>query len=791
MRALFHASWAVVLARMRGADEVLYGCDVGHAIFPMRLDLGDRSVAQLVEAARGALDELDAYRSRLQLLSSDRALDRASPALVEALLRYTEAAPDRGDGAEAHTPSYPISVMIVDSRTDVELSCVTDAASIDAFWVVDRLRVAIRSVLDGLDAAAATSVRQLCILSKQERDLVLTGFNATQTPLPRAQLVQELVEEQAARTPAAVAVCHGAESLTYAELNARADRLAAYLRERGVAPDQPVALCVERCVSMIVALLSILKAGAAYLPLDPAYPAERLMNMLTDAQPSLVLTQESLLRVLPELSAPVVILDRIGSGLTGSPRASPCRSDESLAYVMYTSGSTGRPKGIAMPHRALVNLMEWHRSALPLTPGTRVLQFAALSFDVAFQEIFTTLSLGGTVVLVDEDVRKSGMELAQFIREHSIQRMFVPPLVLQGVCEALNTGDPRELALEDVIVAGEALRITPEITRLFSRLRRCPLHNHYGPTETHVVTALTLADSPTGWPALPSIGRPIGNTQVYVLSDDGALAPLGAVGEIYLGGAGVARGYWRRPELTAARFVNDPFGASPGGRLYRTGDLGRWREDGTLEFLGRNDDQVKIRGYRVELGEIEAILARHEAVREVVVVVREDVPGERALIAYVVPVEVGAGPSVADLRTYVKGALPQHMIPSAFVTLASLPLTPNGKLDRRALPIPRLESYGSAAFAPPQGPVETSIAVIWCEVLRMERLGREDNFFEMGGHSLSGGKALAKVAEAFGVSIPFHVLFYHPTIEQLGRFVEQLLQAKSALGHSTVEEGVV
>ena len=376
------------------------------------------------------------------------------------------------------------------------------------------------------------------------------------------------------------------------------------------------------------------------MPLDPNYPSERLQYMLEDAAPRVVLTQEKLKEILPATQAEVIALDAKWKEIAGYsegslPAVELGLSAQNLVYVIYTSGSTGRPKGTAMAHRSMVNLIEWHRKSFLANEGKRVLQFAALSFDVAFQEIFSTLCTGGTLVLLDEWIRRDAQALSEFLSSQCIQRLFVPPLMLQSVAECVKTARAVPVSLQDVITAGEQLRISPEIASFFKRIDGCRLHNHYGPTESHVVTALTLTGDPDQWPVLPAIGQPISNTQIYVLDEQGQPVPIGVAGEIYIGGANVARGYLNRPELTAQRFIADPFSADPHARMYKTGDLGRWRADGTIEYLGRNDDQVKIRGYRIELGEIEAQLARHEQVKEAAVVMREDVAGEKRLVAYI------------------------------------------------------------------------------------------------------------------------------------------------------------
>jgi amino acid adenylation domain-containing protein len=604
-------------------------------------------------------------------------------------------------------------------------------------------------------------------------------FNDTVIPFPQHRLIHELFEDQAARTPDAPAVLYAGRTLSYAKLNAKANQLARYLRKKGVGADRVVALCVERSFEMVVGLLGVLKAGGAYVPLDPNYPAERLQHMLEDADPQVVLTQEKLLAALPPTKAEVLSLDGKAKEIAGYQEKNLSCADlhlgaQHLVYVIYTSGSTGRPKGTAMCHRSMVNLIEWHRCTFPVHEGTRVLQFAALSFDVAFQETFSTLCTGGTLVLLDEWVRKDSRALLDLLIRERIQSLFLPPLVLQSLAEASqSTGIiPRDLC--DVITAGEQLRISPAIASLFKALGTCRLHNHYGPTETHVVTALTLTGDPCLWPELPTIGRPIANSQIHILNDQREPLPLGQIGEIYIAGAGVARGYLRRPELTAERFLNDPFSATAPARMYKTGDVGRWRPDGTIEYLGRNDYQVKVRGFRIELGEIEAQLARHEQVKDCAVIAREDIPGQKRLVAYIISREP-TGPSVEYLRAHLKAALPEYMVPSAFVLLERLPLNPNGKLDRQALPAPALDAYSSRAYEAPRSDVERLLANVCQDLLRVDRIGRADNFFELGGDSLLMVQLMERLRQA-GLTPDARMIFEHSS---LGELAEALSSRKT------------
>ncbi|HEV3052104.1 MAG TPA: amino acid adenylation domain-containing protein, partial [Longimicrobium sp.] len=603
-------------------------------------------------------------------------------------------------------------------------------------------------------------VDTLPLLPQAERRLVLEVWNGTAAPYPAESCVHELFERQAERAPGATAVVFGDARLDYAELNARANRLAHDLRARGVGPEVRVALCVERGPGMVAAVLAVLKAGGAYVPLDPSYPVDRLRYMLADSAPAVVLTQRAVAQaldgVLDGLGAgvPVLELDAAAPAWASRPETNPARGGlvpEHPAYVIYTSGSTGRPKGVLVPHRGLCNVAAAQQRAFGVGPDDRVLQFASLSFDAAAFEVVMALASGAALCLAPREELLPGPGLLALLRRHAVTTVTLPPSALA----ALPVEDLP--ALRTITVAGEAL--PAELVERWGALHR--LWNLYGPTEATIwSTAAACAD-----PARkPDIGAPIANVRVYVL--DAALqpVPVGVPGELYIGGAGVARGYLGRPGLTAERFVADPFGGEPGARLYRTGDLGRWRPDGTIEFLGRNDFQVKIRGFRVELGEIEARLREHPAVREAAVAAREESAGDPRLVAY------WAGGEEVDaeaLRAHLGERLPEYMVPAAYVRLETLPLTPNGKLDRKALPSPEGEAFVRHGYEAPVGAVEQALAEVWSEVLGVERVGRGDDFFELGGHSLLVVLAVSRIQQVLELEVDPATVFERPVLKDL------------------------
>jgi amino acid adenylation domain-containing protein len=637
---------------------------------------------------------------------------------------------------------------------------------------IQRMLQHFETLLEGIVAEPDRPVSELRLLPDDERELVLSGWNSTDPGRPPDQCVHELVADQARRSPDAVAVQFGAQRLTYADLDARANRLGAYLQELGVGPDTVVGICAERSLEMVVAVLGVLKAGGAYAPIDPAYPAERVKFMLADCDTPVLLTQQHLLSRLPHREARTVCLDSEWDAIAGDDDAPPesAVTLDHLAYVLYTSGSTGQPKGVAMGHRALANMIAWQLGSWSPPGPARTLQFASLSFDVAFQEIFSTWCSGGTLVLIDEPLRRDPESLLALLSEERVERLFLPFVALQNLCEAAEHLDRTVPTLRDVITAGEQLKTTPTLRRFFAAHPHCALLNHYGPTESHVVTAFRLTGTPDQWPPLPPIGRPITGATIRLLDRHLQPVPIGVPGELCVGGVSLARGYLNRPELTIERFVPDPFAGEPGARLYRTGDLARYLPDGNLQYLGRIDHQVKVRGYRIEPGEVEAALRDHPAVREALVTARDDDRGGR-LVAYLRTDE--PAPGAAELHDLLLGTLPAYMVPSAFVTLDAFPLTPNGKLDRRALPAPDDSARVTAEYVPPSTDIERSLAEVWAELLKVHRVGLHDNFFALGGHSLLAVRLISRIRDRLGIEVALSTIFDSPTVAGLAEAVER------------------
>ncbi|WP_071191494.1 amino acid adenylation domain-containing protein [Trichormus sp. NMC-1] len=563
------------------------------------------------------------------------------------------------------------------------------------------------------------------------------------------------------------------QQLTYRELNQRANQLAHYLKNLGVRPEVLVGICVERSLEMVIGLLGILKAGGAYVPLDPDYPQERLSFMLSDAQVQVLLTEQQLVEGLPEHEAQVICLDKtweqiaqynqenVVSGITPSH----------LADVIYTSGSTGIPKGVMVTHSGLCNLAQAQIQLFDVLASSRILQFASFSFDASIWEVVMALGSGARLYLSTKDSLLPGSGLIQLLRDYDITHITLPP-------SALAVMPVQELpALQTIIVAGEACPV--DLINHWSVGKR--FFNAYGPTEATVCATVAEWDDSDRTYGKLAIGRPIANTQVYILDSYLQPVPVGVLGELHIGGIGLAQGYLNRPELTKDKFISNHFSNDPEARLYKTGDLARYLPNGKIEFLGRIDNQVKIRGFRIELGEIEAVLNQHPIIRESKVITREDIPGDKRLIAYIIPISTQNHPSeiLNQIRQFLKEKLPDYMIPSACVVLEAFPLTPNGKIDHRALPAPNFTS-AQTNYVVPGTSTEENLVKIWSQILKVEPVGIHDNFFELGGHSLLGTQVISRICQDFEIILSLRALFETPTIAQLSDRIETILWAKSA-----------
>jgi amino acid adenylation domain-containing protein len=673
---------------------------------------------------------------------------------------------------ESLTAQFDLSLYVENTEQGLIASFEYNTDLFDAATIA-RMLGHFQNLLLGIVANPQARLSDLPLLTPAEQHQLLMTWNGTQADYPKDLCIHQLFEAQVEKTPDAIAVVFEEEQLTYRELNQRVNKLAHHLQKLGVKPEVLVGICVERSLEMLVGLLGILKVGGAYLPLDPVYPKERLAFMLKDAQIPVLLTQQQLVEALPEYKARLVCLDTDWEGIAQESEQNPSSgvTAENLAYVIYTSGSTGQPKGVQIGHHSLVNFINSLRNHLQLTYRDRLLSVTTLSFDIAALELFLPITVGARVVVASREVATDGTQLSQKLANSGATAMQATPATWRLLLEAGWQGNNQL----KIFCGGEAL-----LQDLANQLleKGASLWNLYGPTETTIWSTIHQVDALLASSGLVPIGHPIANTQVYVLDNHGQPVPTLVAGELYVGGAGLARGYLNRPQLTTEKFIPNSFSDEPGARLYKTGDLVRYRLDGTIEYLGRIDHQVKVRGYRIELGEIEAVLCQHSGVQQAVVMDWEDEPGDKRLVAYVTPYPEQAL-MTSELRRFLKEQLPEYMMPSAFMLLDAMPLTLNGKVDRRALPTTEcLRRNLEVAYVPPQNEVECSLAAIWQEVLHVEKVGVNDNFFDLGGHSLLMVQVNNKLGTVFNRNLSIVEMFQNPTIKSLAQYLSQKSESK-------------
>ncbi|TXI45476.1 MAG: amino acid adenylation domain-containing protein, partial [Lysobacter sp.] len=796
---LMLTAWSVVLSRLSGQEEVVIGTPVANRgrseiagligffvnTLALRVDLRDGpTVAQALERVK----TLSLTAQEHQELPFEQVVEQANPvrSLSYGPLFQVMFAWQNNEAADFHFGDLRVDFLPAPhpvSKYDLTLNLyetedriaggIEYASALFDRETVERYIGYLREVLRGMAANAEAPIDRLSLLDANAYARIVDEWNRTERDFGPWRPVHAQFEAFAAATPDALAIACGDDEATYARANASANRLAHWLRARGVGTETLVALCVRRSVGAIEAVLGIMKSGGAYVPVDPTYPDARIADMLGDARPHLVLTDRAsraaVERALARegVDAPVFEIDveRVEWADASAENLSVEAIDlhaEHPAYVIYTSGSTGKPKGVVSRHAGPSALMHALREPFGLDAETRVLQFASFSFDAFVLEWVMAFGFGGSLHLPPPDEEYVlGDVLEAFVAKHRTTHCFLTPQVLLTM-----PPDARLATMRVMTCGGEA--VPPAVFERWHRDRR--FFNVYGPTETTAITLVQRCDAEMlGAPSLP-IGRPLANETAYLLDAAMRPVPIGAVGELYIGGAGVALGYLRRPELTAERFVDSPFRA--GDRLYRTGDLGRWLPDGRIDYMGRNDHQVKIRGFRIELGEIEARLSALPGVKEAVVLAREDQPGQKHLVAYALPEAEDAPLETDALRERLLAQLPDYMVPSAFVRMSAWPLTSNNKIDRKALPAPDAEALGrSGEYVEPRTPIEEVLVDIWRELLGVERIGVRDDFFELGGHSLLAMRMIAAVRDAFGIGVPLRTFFESPTIEHLGRIL--------------------
>jgi amino acid adenylation domain-containing protein len=797
LNILVSGAWALLLSRYSGAEDVVFGVTVSGRpatlagveamvglfinTLPLRVQLppGDALIPWLGDLQMRLLDLQEYGYSPLVNVNGWSEVPRGVP-LFQSMTVFDNYPGELSrrdlrtrlaltDVRSIEWASFPLG-LVATPGPQLQLKIGYDPRRFDA-PTIERMMGHLRALLDNMVANPQATLSEVRMLTSDEQRQMLVAWNDTRRDYPPEVTIHQLFEQQAAMSPDNIALRYEEGELSYGELNERSNRLAHYLRAIGIGSGACVAVCAERSPQMIVGLLGVLKAGAAYMPIDPHYPTERLELLLEDSGASLLLTQEHLLRQLPSVAMETLRLDGDWPAVAahGAENLSDTALPDDLAYVIYTSGSTGRPKGVMIPHRGICNTLLWRRETFGLTSTDRLLLNLSFSFDASVWQIFGPLIAGATLVLSRPAKHLDSSYLVEKIVAESITITDFVPSALQVLLDEPEVGRCR--SLRHVFSGGEAL--TKETRDKFFARLDANLHNVYGPTETSVDAAHWTCARADERSTVP-IGRPIANKQIYLLDARLQAVPIGVTGEIYVGGSGLARGYLSQPDLTAEKFLPDPFSLEPGARLYQTGDLARYSLDGAIEYLGRVDKQVKIRGFRIELSEIEAALGAHKAVRDCVVVVREDTPGNQRLVAYVVARNGAAPPR--SLRQFLASKLPAHMLPAAILVLEKLPLSNNGKIDKRALPPPeQIDSDAEEGFAAPRNQVEDLLAEIWAPIIGVKRVGIHDNFFTLGGHSLSAARIVSRVREAFKTELPLRALFEHPTVAALAQVIEALI----------------
>ncbi|MDB9467605.1 amino acid adenylation domain-containing protein [Dolichospermum circinale] len=656
---------------------------------------------------------------------------------------------------------------------------------------IERMIGHLQTLLLGIVANPHSLPGKLPLLTPQEQKFLLVDSNQTAAENLLQENIHELVTKWSEKTPDAVALVFADQKLTYGELNNRANQLAHYLQKLGVGADIPVGLCLERGLEVAIAILATLKAGGVCVPLDPNYSPERLGLILADTQVPVLITQTNLQGLLPcDFPHHRLILDQEWTQINLENKTNPITqiTSENLAYIVYSSGSTGKPKGISVPHYSLTNLIAHHLAKMAC--GVGVLQFAPLSFDVSYHEIAAAWGTGGTLYLIPENTRLDLGKLMELLANNPIQKVILPVSLLQQLAEFYGQEIELFSNLREICAAGEQLQITQPMIDLFKQLKNCRLYNLYGPTEADLVTTYAFSENPEQWPVYAPIGKAAINVKVYILDKHFQPVPVGIVGELYVSGYGLAREYFQRPELTKEKFIPNPFDKSPYHRLYKTGDLARYLPDGNIEFLGRIDDLVKIRGYQIDLCEVEAILSKYPRITQAVITTHGKNAKEKFLVAYFIPV-VSENVNTSELRKYLATQLPDYMIPSVFVQMDSFPLNPNGKVNRKVLPIPTHERPElNQIYIAPQTPIQEILTEIWAEVLGVKQVGIDDNFFQLGGHSLKAIQLIGKIRQTLELDITIRHLFNSPTVKELATVLGELAGGEEIINEiaKTIQE---
>ncbi|MEH1968906.1 amino acid adenylation domain-containing protein [Nostoc sp.] len=803
LNTLVQGAWALLLSRYTGQEDVVFGAVtsgrpptlakvesmVGLLIntLPIRVQVSpeefllpwlEKIKNQLVEARQyeySPLVKIQEWSEVPKDLSLFESIVVFENYPIDASLRQQNINLEIKGFHSFEKTNYPITLTVIPGEELLLRITCDDGDRFDTDTIA-RILGHLQTLLEGMVTNQQQRLCELSLLTETERHQLLVEWNDTQIEYSQQQCIHELFEAQVEKTPDAIAVVFENQQLTYRELNNQANQLAHHLRKLGVKPEVLVGICVERTLEMVIGLLAILKAGGAYVPLDPAYPQERLAFILEDAQASVLLTQASLVEAIPQHKAQVVCLDADWHYIAQQSQENLYSevTPDNLAYVIYTSGSTGRPKGVMIKHSSTVAMLDWANQTFEFEAKKGVLASTSICFDLSVFEIFVPLCCGGKVLLIE-----NALYLPTFSAAESVTLINTVPSVIS---QLLRT-DGIPTSVKTVNIAGEPLH-NQLVQQLYQQKNIQQVFNLYGPSED--TTYSTFAWIQKGTNNTPAIGRPIHNTQIYLLDKNYQPVPVGIPGMLYIGGAGLARGYFNQSELTAEKFIPNPYANQPGERLYKTGDLARYLPNGEIEYIGRIDYQVKVRGFRIELGEIEALINQHPTVRETVVVVREDSGNSQRLVAYLVP-QKQQTLAISELQSFLESKLPSYMIPGAFVILEALPLTPNGKVDRRALPVPELTQISSSNIILPSTPIENLLAGIWAEVLGIEKVGIDNNFFELGGYSLIATRVISRIRQVFRVEFALRYLFEKPTIAGLAKEIEKAIKVDSGVEVTNIE----
>ena len=801
LNTVIQGAWSVILGTYRGENDVIFGGTVSGRTpelrgietmvgmfintLPVRVKVdGEKNVIEWLKELQANHIERDEYSySSLVDIQEWSEIPKGTK-LFENILVFENYPLDKSfengvagikitNAYANERTNFPLTILIAPRET-LGINILYETAKFNES-TINRLLTDFKTVLECISKYSAGKVSDISVITKESADKILYDWNDTKHEFPHDKCAHHLFEEQAAKNPDGIAAELEDQKLTYRELNERANQVANYLIKLGAGPDVMAGICIERSFEMIIGLIGILKSGCAYVPLDSSYPAERLAFMIEDTNIPFLLTKKHLLERLPETKTKLVLMDEDAEVISKESKENPDVnvSPSNLVYIIYTSGSTGQPKGVLMKHEALVNLLYWQLEGQKFEKGYRVLQFTTMSFDVSFQEIFSTWYSGGTLVLIKEDVRKDLSKVLKVLSEKKIQRLYLPFIALQELAELHSMSDNLPLELKEVNTAGEQLQNTPAIINLFKNLKDFTFTNQYGPSEAHVVTAYTLSSDPDSWMKLPPIGTPIYNTQMFVLNSYLKPVPAGVTGDLYIGGVCLVRGYHNREELTKEKFIDNPFYTEQtkdkgfSQKIYKTGDTARYLPDGNIEFLGRTDSQIKLRGFRIELGEIESILAEYPGMKSVAVLAKDYAEGDKRLVAYYVNSEQSA-PTSSELKNYLLSKMPAHMVPSDYIVLSEIPLTATGKINQRALPEPEfIRTTDKSKYVEPKDTLELQLTKIWEKVLGVSPIGIKDNFFELGGHSLLALRLFGYIEKLTGRKLALSTLFNSPTIEEL------------------------